>query len=116
MKKILIITLASFFVLSLFSGCVDQYERELSITWSNTDLSIDKGTDLIIKIHGKGNNISIDKMVSLDLIEFGYYSVNNTVWIYGHPKTNVTSTWDLHNCSLTGVSSEYRNIIRYKGD
>jgi hypothetical protein len=116
MKKSLILILGVLFSASLFGGCIDQYEREISITWCNTDVSFNSGSDLIIKVHGRENTITIDKDVSLESIEFGMGAVNNTIWIHGQPKTNETSTWDAHNCIVKGISAEYGNIIKYRGD
>jgi len=111
MKK-MVIMVSVLVLLSIgLSGCIDGYTHEVTITWSDTDMSFSHGSDLSLKIHGQSNVVRVGESVSLSKIDFSMGSVNNTVHIMGSSLVNHTSSYDLHDCPVFGSGSNGNRIV-----
>jgi hypothetical protein len=116
MKKLFLLLITFLFLLTAFSGCTE-YNKYCKIEGSGLNLEItDASEPLHLDIVGNENTIKIDKDVVLTEISCAWGFKNNTFMIYGASAEDKTSTWQNHNCTVKGISAEYGNIIKYRGD
>lgn len=96
----------------LLTGCTKQ-EGYCHIQGDGLRLSVDDATEPVkLEILGNENVIHVNPGVSLKevMVQWGYK--NNTIYLYGSPIDDGTSSYEPHNCTLT--LDESNNIEYYQ--
>jgi len=116
-KRITIVMIVSvLLILTGFCGCIEDFTKDFDLRANNVNLLItEAGQPIKIKIQGSNNTIQIDKRVTIEHIQIYGFNSNNTIYLYGEPRVNGTSTYEPHDCKINDAAGDTQILYHMEG-